>query len=112
MLYEKAEKDGVVVLSLKSSMMGGSDATKINEEIHQLVEQNKKQIVLNLKELEWINSSGLGILVGNLTTVKNSGGNLFLCNLSEKISNLLSITKLSAIFQCYESVDEAVQAFG
>ena len=92
------EKDGVTIIELKGKLMGGPDAVELHNTLHRLVEKGLKNFVLDLKGVDWINSSGLGILISGLTTVRNSGGDLCLAQPGDKIKNILTITKLSSVF--------------
>ena len=87
------EQNGIVVISLAGKIMGGPEAGQINDQINTLIDQDKKKIVIDLQEVEWMNSSGLGILIGAITTLKNNEGKLVLINVSDRIENLLKITK-------------------
>jgi anti-sigma B factor antagonist len=79
--------------------------------LHELVEKGKMRIVIDLNDVKSVNSSGLGILIGGLTTMKNAGGDLKLANVSSKIQTLLVVTKLDSIFEQHSSVDKAVASF-
>ncbi|MFI5252648.1 MAG: STAS domain-containing protein [Bacteroidota bacterium] len=105
------EVDAIVVLSLNGSVMGGPDASALNDELHKLVAKKKKKVVLDLSGVQSMNSSGLGMLIGALTTMKNAGGELKIAAPSSKIENLLVITKLTTVFELYPSVKKAVESF-
>lgn len=111
MRFKSKNVDGVTVIELKGSVMGGPDATTLNEQLHKLIEAGKKKVVIDLKEVKFMNSSGLGMLIGGLTTMKNAGGELKIANASQKIENLLVITKLITVFEHYDSVKKAVESF-
>jgi anti-sigma B factor antagonist len=102
---------GVTLIELKGNVMGGPDASSLNEELHKLIDAGKKNIVVDLGEVKFMNSSGLGMLIGALTTVRNAGGQLKLARASEKIESLLVVTKLITVFEHYEKVDAAVNSF-
>lgn len=106
-----SERDGIVVISLSGKIMGGPEAGQINEQINNLIDSGKMKIVIDLQNVEWMNSSGLGILIGAITTLKNNGGRMILANVSERIENLLKITKLISVFDIEGDVEAAVQAF-
>ncbi|MGD0338565.1 MAG: STAS domain-containing protein [Bacteroidota bacterium] len=106
-----SEQNSIIVLSLEGSIMGGPDASMLNGEIHKLLEQGKQNIVLDLAGVDAMNSSGLGMLISSLTAIKNSGGQLKLAAASVKIRGLLTMTKLMAFFEHYNTVAEAVQSF-
>ncbi len=106
-----SEKYNVVVLSLKGKIEGGPDASEFNDVIQKLIKENKKNIVADLGNLKYVNSSGVGIIMRAFTTVKNAGGNLKLANLNDKMKGLLSITKLNTIFEIYNTEEEATKSF-
>jgi len=101
----------VVVLEPKGKIMGGPDATMLHDQLHDFIDQNKKKVVIDLGKVDWMNSTGLGILISGLTTLRNNGGELKLANVTDKIQSLLTITKLITVFECFNSVDEAVASF-
>jgi len=105
------EKYEAVIIELKGNVMGGDDTKNFNDLLHKLIEEDKKQIVVDLSGVKFMNSSGLGMLIGGLTTVKKSEGQLKLACVTEKIESLLIITKLITIFESFDSVDEAVKSF-
>ena len=102
------DQNGVVIISLVGKIMGGPEAGQINDQINALIDQNKKKIVIDLKEVEWMNSSGLGILIGAITTLKNNDGQLVLINVSDRIENLLKITKLINVFSIKPDLESAL----
>lgn len=108
MSIEILEKNGVSILELSGKIMGGPEAGLINEQINNLIDAGKKNIIVDLKKVEWMNSSGLGILIGAITTLKNNGGALSLVNISERIQNLLKITKLENVFSIHADIDTAI----
>jgi len=105
------EKYNVIVLSLKGKIVGGPDASEFNDVIQKLIKENKKNIVVDLGNLKYVNSTGIGIIIRAYTTVKNAGGNLKLANLNDKMRGLLSITKLNTIFEIYKTEEEATKSF-
>lgn len=110
MSIEVSEQQDKQVISLSGKIMGGPEAGQINDQIHALIEQRKKEIIIDLKNVEWMNSSGLGILIGAITTLRNNGGNLCLIHVSDRLQNLLKITKLSGVFDIYPDLDTAVKS--
>jgi anti-sigma B factor antagonist len=111
MEFNTQEKNGIVVVELKGSIMGGPDASQLNDEVHRWIKEGKKNFIVNLQSVDLINSSGLGILISNLTNVKNNGGDLRLSNLSQKIKQIFQITKLATVFKQFDTVDDAVKSF-
>jgi anti-sigma B factor antagonist len=110
--FTTTENNGITILHLSGKIMGGPEATEINEKINQLIDSDNKKIVIDLVNVDWMNSSGLGILIGAVTVIKNSNGMLCLINVSDRIKNLLKITKLNTVFDIYNNFDEAAAAIG
>lgn len=105
------EESGIVVLEPKGKIMGGPDATILHDQLHELIGQGKRKVVIDLSRVEWMNSTGLGILISGLTTLRNNGGELKLARVTDKIESLLTITKLITVFENFDEVDEAVKSF-
>ncbi len=111
MELKRIDKDNVTVLQLDGKMMGGPDATELHESLHALLEADIKNVIIDLDAVELINSSGLGILISSMTTVKNNGGKLCLARPGKKIQNIFNITKLSSVFTTFDDIEEAVASF-
>lgn len=111
MTLKEKEVNGVVVLEMAGKVMGGPDANLLNEKLHQLVDKGKTKVVADLANVSWMNSSGLGILIGGLTTLRNNKGDLKLANVTERIQSLLIITKLITIFETFEKLEDAINSF-
>lgn len=111
MILKEKEVNGVVVLEMSGKVMGGPDANLLSEKLHQLVDQGKTKVVADLANVSWMNSSGLGILIGGLTTMRNNNGDLKLANVTERIQSLLIITKLITIFETFEKLDDAINSY-
>ena len=105
------EKEGVSVLEPKGKIMGGPDATLLHEKLHDLIDQGKLKVVIDLGGVDWMNSTGLGILISGLTTLRNNNGELKLANVTDKIQSLLTITKLVTVFEAFDSIEDAVKSF-
>ncbi|MEK6280632.1 MAG: STAS domain-containing protein [Acidobacteriota bacterium] len=101
----------VTILDMNGSVRMGEGAISLRNSIRGLVEQGKKKILLNLNGVKNIDSSGIGELIANYTTVSRDGGQLKLLNLTEKIQNLLVITKLLTVFDSYDNEAEALNSF-
>ena len=106
-----SEKYDAVIIILKGNVMGGEDTKNFNETLHKLIEDGKKNIIIDVSHVKFMNSSGLGMLIGGLTTVKKAEGRLILAGVTEKIESLLIITKLITIFETSDTVDDAVKKF-
>ncbi|MBN1155677.1 STAS domain-containing protein [candidate division KSB1 bacterium] len=111
MTLKEKELGNITVLELSGKIMGGPDATSLNEKLHELIEKGKTKVVADLTKVSWMNSSGLGILIGGLTTMRNNNGDLKLANVTDRIQSLLMITKLITVFETFNTLDEAVASF-
>ncbi|MGE5399223.1 MAG: STAS domain-containing protein [Ignavibacteriales bacterium] len=111
MKIKTTEQYGAVVIELKGNVMGGPEATELSDLLHKLLEQKKLNVIIDLSDVKFMNSSGLGMLISGYTTMKNGGGNFKLANATEKIYSLLMITKLVTIFENYDSVEEAIKSY-
>ena len=103
--------DGVTILDLKGKMTLGEGDELLKDKINSLIQQDRKRLVLNLANVPYIDSAGLGEIVRTYTTVSRQGGKLKLLNLTKRITDLLSITKLLTVFETYDSEPEAIQSF-
>jgi anti-sigma B factor antagonist len=84
----------------------------VTAKLRSLVQQGQKNLLLNLADVNYVDSAGLGAIVHAYATVKNQGGNLKLLNLTKRIRDLLSITKLLTVFESYDNEAEALKSFG
>ena len=109
--FNVSERYNCVVIEFKGNVMGGPDAVSLNEKLHELIEKDQKNVVIDLGKVKFMNSSGLGMLIGGLTTMRKSGGDLRICNAGDKIESLLIVTKLITVFKHFRSLDEAVESF-
>jgi anti-sigma B factor antagonist len=91
--------------------MGGPDASALNTRIRELVEEGQTHIVVDLGAVSFMNSSGLGLLIGAAATLRATGGALRLANASEKIRALITITKLGPVLETFLTIEEAVNSF-
>jgi len=111
MQIEQRANGDVVVLDLKGKVTLGEGDELLKDKVNSLVNQGHRKIVLNLAEVPYIDSAGLGEIVRTYTTVSRQGGSLKLLNLTKRITDLLSITKLLTVFETFEAEDDAVRSF-
>ncbi len=111
MQIEERSVGGVVVLDVKGKITLGDGDELLKDKINSLVNQDRKQILLNLAGVPYIDSAGLGEIVRTYTTVSRQGGSLKLLHLTKRITDLLSITKLLTVFETFESESDAVKSF-
>ena len=109
-IEERAVGD-VVVLDLKGKITLGEGDELLKDKVNSLVNQGHKKIILNLADVPYIDSAGLGEVVRTYTTVSRQGGSLKLLNLTKRITDLLAITKLLTVFETFDVEADAVRSF-
>ncbi len=111
MHIEQRSVGDVTVIDLKGKMTLGEGDELLRDKVNSLIQQNLKKIVLNLAEVPYIDSAGLGEIVRTYTTVSRQGGQLKLLNLTKRITDLLSITKLLTVFETFDNENDALRSF-
>ena len=101
----------VTILDLSGEVRIGEGAIALRDGIRKLVDEGKTRILLNLAGVKYIDSTGIGELIANYTTVSRQGGQLKLLNLTERVQNLLVITKLVTVFDSYDNEADALKSF-
>ena len=101
----------VTVVDVAGRITLGEGSATLRDAMRDMVSKNQKKILLNLGEVSYIDSSGIGELVSGFTTVTNSGGNLKLLNLNKRLKDLLQITKLYTVFDVHEDEAGAIRSF-
>ncbi len=105
------EVDGVTVVAMDGRIVLGEESNALRENLKTLVAEGKKKVVLNMNNITFIDSAGLGTLVAAHHSAKNQSASLRLCHLGTKFQEVLQITKLMTIFEVYNSETEAVASF-
>lgn len=105
------ETGNVVILDLDGRITLGETAASLRDTIRELLESGQKNILLNMGEVSYIDSSGLGQLVGSFATVTSRGGQLKLLNLQRKLQELMQVTKLITVFDTHTSETAAVRSY-
>ena len=105
-IKEKIE-DHVAILTLSGKMMGGPETTALHDHIRGLINDKINKVVIDLGDVRWMNSSGMGVLMACMTTLISAEGKLVLARVSEKVNSLLIITQLIKVFDTYETVERA-----
>ena len=101
----------VIIVEIKGDILGGPDAIKLQEKIKELIREGQQKVLLDLSSVHRINSSGIGVLISSLTSVRNAGGELKLLGVNKHIENLLTITRLITVFEHYNTKEEAIASF-
>jgi anti-sigma B factor antagonist len=103
--------DGVSVMDLEGRIVLGEESSALRERVKNLLGADKKKIVLNMGNVSYIDSAGLGALVASYTSAKNQGAILKLVNLGAKFREVLQVTKLLTVFEVYDSEQAAISSF-
>ena len=105
------EVNGVTVLQLIGRVTLGEESSQLRTKLKDLLSQGRTRLVLDLAEVTYIDSAGLGALVAGFTSAQNQGANLKLANLTKRFNEQLHITKLVTVFDVYNSVQDAIKSF-
>ena len=111
MKFNTSEVYNAVVFSFKGKLMGGPEAQEFHNKLDEFLNAGKKNIIVEMSDVKFVNSSGLGNIVRGFSTVKDAGGQMKLAGATEKIDGLLSITKLNSVFEQHKTVEEAAKSF-
>jgi len=107
----KRTVDGILAIECNGRIVFGEESMLLRDQVKKAVAENIKRIVLNLGEVNYIDSGGLGTLVALHTTAHNAGGTIKLANLTKRVGDLLQVTKLLTVFEVHNSEYEALEAF-
>ncbi len=110
--FETKAAGNVCVLAPKGKIVIGEEVTALREKIKELLGQGHKNILLNFSDISYIDSTGVGALVGSFTTIRNQGGQMKLSNLSQRVQDILLVTKLLTVFDVYTTEAEGITSFG
>ncbi len=113
MALQIVEKDsnGVTVLQLSGRIVLGDESGQLRNRLKDTLEKGKTQVVLDLANVNYIDSGGLGTLVAGYTSAQNQGASIKLANLTKKVHEQLHITKLVTVFEVFDSTDAAIKSF-
>ena len=111
MKITERRRDGIAILDLSGKLMGGPDAEAFNEVLRTIMHEGVHNFIVNMEKVNWVNSTGLGILISGYTTVKRAGGELKLMKVTERIENIFIVSKLSTVFHAYATEEEALRSF-
>lgn len=103
-------KDGIVIVDCAGRIVFGEESALLRDTVKQILTETKK-VVLNLSQISYIDSGGLGTLVALYTTARNTGGSVKLANLTPRVGDLLQVTKLLTVFEVYDSEEKALESF-
>ena len=110
--FREQTVNNVKVFHLYGKIIGDSDTKELCNRIRQLNEENTKYFVINFRGVKWINSLGIGAMMGCLTTLRNTGGDLRLANVHDAAMKYFTITKLDTVIEIYGTIDGAINSYG
>ena len=111
MEYTIDDHSNVKLITLTGRLIEKSQAGELIQDFEQLIDGGTTRYLMSLEGLEYVNSTGLNLLIGMFTTARNAGGELVIGGISPKVKKLMVITKLDSIFKIYDSVAEATESF-
>jgi anti-sigma B factor antagonist len=109
--FESKKVGRVSVLAPSGKIVIGDEVTSLREKVKELLQSGEKNILLNMANVNYVDSTGIGALVGSFTTIRGQGGQMKLCVLSSKVEDLLVVTKLLTVFDVFKTEDEAIKSF-
>lgn len=112
MIKSKTIQDGkIAIIELKGALIGDDHTDEFRHEVVDFIEQGNKCMILNMKKVNYLNSTGIGALITAHTSYRKIGGEIKLAGLSSNIQNLLVITRLIEVFDVYETIEDAIKSF-
>ncbi len=108
---KQKQAGSIAILTPKGYLVGGDETDELEKAIRDLADQGKKNLVVNLGETQHVNSTALGVLITGHTTFARRGGQMKLCSVDKRIQNIFVITKLSLVFDVYDSEEQAIASF-
>lgn len=111
MKFNHIEKDDVDIIEVSGKIMGGDDFIPLDDKLYALIGRGRHKVIIDLAKCAWINSTGLGRLIHHSTTFKESKGELKLARLTEKIDKIITITRLTEVFDVADTIEEALEKF-
>jgi anti-sigma B factor antagonist len=109
-IKEKIERN-IAILTITGNMMGGPETVALHEKVKSLIADGVKNVIIDLKGVKWLNSSGLGVLMSCFGSLQQAGGNLKLASVAEKVQSIFMITKMIEFFETYENAERALASF-
>ena len=108
---QQREREGISILDLSGRLTVGGEVSTFRERLQKLIDSGRTNIILNLKDVDYIDSTGLGALVMSYTSLQRAGGKIKLLNLSRRGIELLVMTKLTTIFEVFDDEQNAINSF-
>jgi anti-sigma B factor antagonist len=109
--YQTEQQSNLEIIHLAGELIDKTQASELSTKVDEYISENKTKIIFDLKELKYINSSGLNIMINILSRVRKAGGEIVITNVSRRVNELLIITKLNTVFTVTESLELALSKF-
>jgi len=109
-MVERVNK-GIVIVRPEGKIMGGEETSVLCDTLRQLMNEGVMKIVMDFGKVTWINSAGIGVIMGCFTTIRRMGGNMKFSSPTDKVEYYLQITKLNTVFEIFDACEEAVDSF-
>jgi anti-sigma B factor antagonist len=100
-----------LILALEGELLGGEQSQLLQDRIYEAIRLGRPQVVLDLSRVKWMNSSGLGVLMGCMTSLRSGGGDLKLVGVSDRVKRPIQITRLDSVLSMHETIPAAVASF-
>ncbi len=110
MKFSRRDVEGAVAIDIKGKLTGGPEAETFREMFKDLVETGQKDVILNLKEVDWIASTGIGIMIRGYKTIAEAGGRFILVNVGERTQQVFNVMRLYDIFEILDTEEEAIKS--
>ena len=107
----KKVDNNIAVVVVKGKLMGGPETDACHQKVKEMITDGHNNVIIDLSNVKWLNSRGLGMLMACFTSCKNSGGEMKIAGATEKVNSLLMMTKLMTIFESFDNADQAVGSF-
>lgn len=111
MKIKRRDIDDVVILEFSGKVMGGPDFEKVRGATSELVKDGVKKLLIDLSDVPWMNSSGVGILISAYQSMRNAGAQVKFLNINERVKSILMVTKLLTVFESYYNREDALASF-
>ena len=107
----RRDSGDVTIIELSGRLMGGPDSDLVQKTVRDLIAEGRTKVVVDLSQVAWVNSSGLGSLIASYTALREKSGSLKLLNVSRRIEQILAVTKLSTVFESYPDEGSVLASF-
>ena len=111
MKFSSRKEASVVVFDLVGGLEGGPDSYELKDIVTEMLEKGERKFLLNLDNVDFVNSTGIGIIASVFSSISNAGGEMKICNANDRVSRVMMITKLLEVFDSYTMEQEALTAF-